>query len=164
MKFVLRFAAALQILIGAGYLIYSYSLNDRQRFLFRFERPFWYEILLPCSLISLGLLLWVATRAAYRAKPITTTATVPVESSGAVEKADQPWGMASFLRILAGAQMGGGIAVFLVLLDFYLLSERFIRSWHDNVGLIVLLALVCWGFSTLGGILWAVTRIAYPPK
>src|SRR5690349_7043869 len=123
MKLLLRVVALTQVAFGAGYLVYVYSLDQKQRWLFRFETK-WTDLMLPCLVVSLGCILWVATRAVYWQKsPPTPSPVPPPGSPPPVTPRPAVFGMASFLRILAAVQMASGVLIFMILVDFYLLQD-----------------------------------------
>jgi hypothetical protein len=163
MSIVLRILAGLVSAVGVGSLaalgVALRGSGDPGRLLLESGNTL-LLVFAVASLIALGGILWSLTRLAFQPPAPQTAAQAPHRSGGRCPRTQ--FGMASILRILGALQIGIGVLTFGTL--YYLL----LWPWKPggpppNVYWLLMTAAGSWGFACLGGVLLALTRIAYPP-
>ena len=108
---------------------------------------------------TLGGVLWSLSLLAYRPAAGTT----PVSSPAAPTSVHQRrCDVGSVLRVLALVQIGVGVIAFAA--GCYLMWPSVTKVPRADIILVWDMTFRSWGFACLGGIMWALTRMAYPPQ
>jgi hypothetical protein len=166
MGIILRAVAVLQILLASGMIAFVFEVMlGKQLRLVYWGEP---DLLWLPAVVLLGGILWTLARLAYppQPRPAADTSMSPADALVAVrEKAVRAarWhGMASVLRVLAVVQVAFGALSFVAICAIAFRPGVGFRE-HELPALWIA-GMFLWGFASLGGILWAVARIAYPPQ
>lgn len=164
MSIVLRILAALVIALGVAGLfnLAAAILADERASGVRLIYGYFVEGAgLSTVAIAFGGMLWALTRLAYRQPP------APAPSPSAPpDLAPPPVGrdvMGGLLRVIGLMQIGIGFVAFVVFYYAFVTqpNQAGTRPYWDRIFVITAAS---WGYASLGGILLALTRIAYPPR
>lgn len=146
-------------LVGLSVLLMILEINPHDRV----DRNFQFSVAVAgsASVLSFGGILWALTRLAYRPREAPA---VPDTSALTDRRAPQIrlYSLESALRIMALLQIGIGVGCFIV---FWYLQLPYSETPRriQLVPWLLMTAILSMALACLGGILFALTRLAYPP-